>query len=78
MNDPKDKSAYPKAYLANRTIPLPPNNPDPLTLMQAIIEAYKNWRVNPTADHWADLDSVVRYADAVAKEVEAKLHPEKL
>jgi hypothetical protein len=50
--------------------------PDPLAVMQAIIDAYKDWRVNPTAEHWAELDRVVRYADSYAREIEAKLHPQ--
>jgi hypothetical protein len=49
--------------------------PDPLTMMAAIIEAYKNWRANPTAEHWAVLDWSIRAADKYAREIEDKLHP---
>ncbi len=49
--------------------------PDPLAVMQSIIDAYKDWRCNPTVESWAELDRVVRYADAYAREVEAKLAP---
>lgn len=54
----------------------PPDNPDPLTLMQAIIEAYKHWLANPTPEHRTDLDRIVRYADSYARIIEAKLHPD--